>query len=321
MNTNTVLHVFYVLVIVLLTFGSVFYVEDMHADFSQQVTYLSAANRALNTKLDSTLTQAFSASEQQLATLRQDVQSSTSQLQDDLDLERSRDRKLVQRVRAVNDKVSTIQTPPDVTALADRALRSVVRIEASLSTEPDSSQIGTGFFVTGNGDIVTNAHVILVSVFTIPEDPDQEPEEKLVPADRISVTLKDGRVFDAWIVNYDQSADVAVLRINERVNDFLRWGDSTKLKEGNLVVALGNPLDLAFTTTAGIVSAFRNENGIPFIQFDASISFGSSGGPLINSQGQVVGINSAGIPFLGDFGFAIASEFAQPIVSGFILNR
>ena len=175
--------------------------------------------------------------------------------------------------------------------------------------------LGSGVIVSSSGYILTNNHVI------------QE-------ADDITVTLSDGREFDAEVVGTDsgaQGTDLAVLKINAEKLSSLEFGDSDQLQVGEWVVAIGSPLGLDQTVTRGIVSAkgrstddIRIASYADFIQTDASINRGNSGGALINIRGQLVGINTAiatggGLSYgnIG-IGFAIPSKLVQRVMTQLI---
>jgi serine protease Do len=141
------------------------------------------------------------------------------------------------------------------------------------------SGLGSGFVISEDGLIVTNNHVI-------------------ENADKISVVLDDGAKLTASIVGRDEKSDLAVIKVKaDRALPAIQWGDSDDLRLGDPVIAIGNPFGLGTTVTAGIVSARgRDLHSGPyddFIQVDAAINRGNSGGPLIDATGQVVGINSA----------------------------
>jgi serine protease Do len=137
------------------------------------------------------------------------------------------------------------------------------------------SGVGSGFLVSSDGFIMTNAHVVR-------------------GADDIYVRLTDKREFKARLVGADQRTDVAVVKIEATGLPAVTIGDSARLKVGEWVMAIGSPFDLENTVTAGIVSAKGRDTGeyVPFIQTDVAINPGNSGGPLINMRGEVVGINS-----------------------------
>ena len=135
--------------------------------------------------------------------------------------------------------------------------------------------VGSGFILTADGYIMTNAHVV-------------------DGADEVLVTLTDDREFKAKIVGADKRSDVAVVKIEATGLPAVRVGDVNRLKVGEWVMAIGSPFGLKNTVTAGIVSAKQRDTGeyLPFIQTDVAINPGNSGGPLINMRGEVVGINS-----------------------------
>ncbi|HUL42108.1 MAG TPA: DegQ family serine endoprotease [Burkholderiales bacterium] len=143
--------------------------------------------------------------------------------------------------------------------------------------EYQGHSLGSGFIISGDGYILTNAHVVN-------------------DAEDITVKLTDKREFKAKVIGLDQRSDVALLKINATDLPKVEIGDSSKLKVGQWVVAIGSPFGFENSVTAGIVSAkgreLPDENYVPFIQTDVPINPGNSGGPLFNLQGQVVGINS-----------------------------
>ncbi len=162
---------------------------------------------------------------------------------------------------------------------------------------------GSGFLISADGFIVTNNHVIK-------------------DATQITVTLNDGREYEAVVKGGDSRTDLAVLKIEEKELPYLRFGDSDALRPGSWVVAAGNPFGLEGTITTGIVSAKGRQNlGIApyedFIQTDAAINPGNSGGPLLNVRGEVVGVNTAIYSRNGGYmgiGLAIPSRMVQPII-------
>ncbi len=173
-----------------------------------------------------------------------------------------------------------------------------------------SSAVGSGFIVDKSGYILTNYHVI--------ED-----------AARIMVSLPSGEEYIAKIVGTDEETDLAVLKINAgRDLPFIRLGDSEKARVGDWVLAIGSPFGLAKTVTAGIISQTRREtpNGNAFqkfIQTDAAINRGNSGGPLVNMNGEVIGINSQIATSTGDYngiGFALPSNEAANVYKQILQN-
>ena len=164
------------------------------------------------------------------------------------------------------------------------------------SDNPDSEQsagVGSGFIVSADGYVMTNAHVV--------DD-----------ADTIYVTLTDKREFKAKLIGADDRTDVAVVKISAANLPTVTIGDSNKVRVGEWVVAIGSPFGLDNTVTAGIVSAKGRDTGdyLPFIQTDVAVNPGNSGGPLIDMQGQVIGINSQIYSRTGGF---MGISFAIPI--------
>ena len=161
--------------------------------------------------------------------------------------------------------------------------------------------VGSGFIIDKSGYVVTNNHVI-------------------ENADKIVVKLDDDNEFDAKIVGRDPNTDLALLKVEAGKDlPFIKLGDSKKLKIGQWVVAIGSPFGLERTVTAGIVSAKGRVIGSgpydDFIQTDASINPGNSGGPLLNMDGEVVGINTAIIASATGIGFAIPISLAEGIIA------
>ncbi|WP_154724430.1 Do family serine endopeptidase [Thiothrix nivea] len=169
--------------------------------------------------------------------------------------------------------------------------------EATSNGERQISGTGSGVIIHAQrGHILTNAHVI-------------------EGADAIHVTLKDGRKYTAEVVGVDPRADLAVLQIPAERLTAMRFGDSDRLRVGDFVVAIGNPYSIGQTVTSGIISALHRNPGISeyenFIQTDAPINLGNSGGPLVNLRGELIGINTA---ILGDqAGGNLGIGFAVPI--------
>lgn len=167
---------------------------------------------------------------------------------------------------------------------------------------PDSLSIGTGFIISGDGYLLTNHHVI-------------------DGADEVKVTLSDRREFKAKVVGSDPQSDVAVLKIAADDLPYLRTGESKALKPGQWVVAIGSPFGLDHSVTAGIVSAVGRaanveQRYVPFIQTDVAINRGNSGGPLLNTRGEVVGINSQIFSNSGGYmgvSFAIPMDVAMNV--------
>ena len=167
--------------------------------------------------------------------------------------------------------------------------------------EFQSQSLGSGFIISPDGYILTNAHVVQ-------------------SADEITVRLTDKREFKAKAIGADRRTDVALIKIEAAGLPFVKFGDPARLKVGEWVVAIGSPFGFDNTVTAGIVSAkgrsLPQENFVPFIQTDAAVNPGNSGGPLFNLRGEVVGINSQIYSRTGGFmglSFAIPIDVANDI--------
>jgi len=172
---------------------------------------------------------------------------------------------------------------------------------------------GSGVIVSADGYIITNNHVV--------ED-----------AESVDVTLNDRRTYTAEVVGRDRATDLALLRIKGENFPYIRYGDSDRLKLGEWVLAVGNPFNLTSTVTAGIVSALQREVRAPnnftidhVIQTDAPINSGNSGGPLIDAEGRVIGVNSQIETANGSggnvgIGFAVPSNTVKSVVAQLLEN-
>ena len=179
--------------------------------------------------------------------------------------------------------------------------------------EFQAQSLGSGFVISGDGYILTNAHVVQ-------------------SADEITVRLTDKREFKAKVIGSDRRTDVALIKIEATGLPVVKFGDPAKLKVGEWVVAIGSPFGFDNTVTKGIVSAkgrsLPQENFVPFIQTDVAVNPGNSGGPLFNMRGEVVGINSQIYSRTGGFmglSFAIpidvANDIAQQLRTGGKITR
>ena len=176
-------------------------------------------------------------------------------------------------------------------------------------TTREAQSLGSGFIISADGYVVTNNHVIA-------------PQGK-GEVEEITVTTTDGTEYPAKLIGNDSSSDLAVLKISgPKAFPFVHFGDSSQARVGDWVIAIGNPFALGGTVTSGIVSAVYRSTGTGsaydrYIQTDASINRGNSGGPLFDMQGNVIGINNAIFSPSGGsvgIGFAIPAEIAAPIV-------
>jgi len=239
-------------------------------------------------------------------------------------------------------RAEAMPTPPAIAKIAHSALPAVVDIESidPMKAKPDSGAatppgaggfqksdakkadsdslivppraeqaLGTGFFISKDGYVVTNHHVI-------------------AGASEIKVTTHDGHIYTAKLIGSDKKADLAVLKIDTgHADPFLKFGDSGKLELGDWVVAIGNPFGLGFSVSAGVVSALHRDIGSGpydnFIQTDAAINRGNSGGPMLDAAGHVVGVDSAIYSPSGGsvgIGFAIPSSMVEPVAKSLIAH-
>ena len=212
-----------------------------------------------------------------------------------------------------------------ITAVVDKVGPAVVRINTSrtartsrvpeafrdfLGEDPAGGDrevqqgTGSGFIINADGLIITNAHVVK-------------------GADKVSVTLKDNRILEGKVLGIDTITDVAVVRVNSSNLPTVKLGNSEQIKPGEWAIAIGNPLGLDNTVTAGIVSATGRSSSqvgdpqkrVNYIQTDAAINPGNSGGPLLNANGQVIGMNTAILKNAQGLGFAIPINQVQRIAN------
>jgi S1-C subfamily serine protease len=202
-----------------------------------------------------------------------------------------------------------------ITGVVNTVAESVVHIEVTkrmverkTRQERDMPGSGSGFLISSDGFIVTNHHVI-------------------ENAKDIKVSFADGRKVIADLKGSDSSTDIAILQVHENNVKALVFADSDQLQVGQIAVAIGNPLGLQHTVTAGVVSALgrtlRASNGRlidDVIQTDASLNPGNSGGPLVNSMGQVIGVNTAMIPTAHGICFAVSSNLAAFVAGKLIMD-
>jgi S1-C subfamily serine protease len=202
-----------------------------------------------------------------------------------------------------------------ITGVVSTVAPSVVHIQVQKRTrDPRTRQerlmpaSGSGFIISSDGFIVTNHHVI-------------------ENAENIQVSLEDGRTVNADLKGLDPSTDIAVLKIYESNLRSLPFADSDALQAGQIAIAIGNPLGLQHTVTTGVVSALgrtlRANNGRlidDIIQTDASLNPGNSGGPLLNSSGHVIGVNTATIASAQGLCFAVSSNLAAYVAGKLIIE-
>lgn len=174
----------------------------------------------------------------------------------------------------------------------------------------EAQSLGSGFIISADGYVVTNNHVVA-------------PGNRNATIESITVIMPDRTEYEAELVGRDAASDIAVLKIKaNKPLPFVKFGDSTSARVGDWVIAIGNPFGLGGTVTTGILSAIHRNTGQGgaydrFLQTDASINRGNSGGPMFDLNGNVIGINNAIISPTGGnvgIGFAIPAEVAAPIV-------
>ena len=225
------------------------------------------------------------------------------------------------------------QDYPDFTYAAESSMKAVVYVEVTIRANTSGSQIsdpffqfffgddfvpqsrerkgsGSGVIIRPDGYIVTNNHVV-------------------ADATSVRVTLNNNKSYDATIIGSDPATDIALIKIEAKNLPYLTFSDSDKLRIGEWVLAIGSPYDLRSTVTAGIVSAkgrsmpnYKGEFKVEsFIQTDAAVNPGNSGGALVNKKGELVGINTAIISQTGSYAgysFAVPSNIASKVVADLI---
>ncbi|MDX1409845.1 MAG: trypsin-like peptidase domain-containing protein [Saprospiraceae bacterium] len=197
-----------------------------------------------------------------------------------------------------------------ITTVASQVSDAVVQVQsfAQKSRSRKAAGSGSGFVISSDGFIVTNHHVI-------------------ARGDTFRVILQDGRDLSAKILGSDPSTDLAVLQIHAETLTKLTFADSEQLQVGQIAIAVGNPFGFQSTVTTGVVSALgrtlRSQSGRlidDVIQTDAALNPGNSGGPLVDSHGQVIGVNTALIRGAQGLCFAVASNLVQLIVGKLIID-
>jgi serine protease Do len=180
--------------------------------------------------------------------------------------------------------------------------------QSPVAPKYESHNTGSGFIIRSDGYILTNSHVVR-------------------SASKIKVTLSDRRIFDGTVVGTDDFSDLAVVRIGATDLPAAKMGTSSNLRPGDFAIAIGSPLGFDHTVTFGIISAVGrtvtdiNNGHINFIQTDAAINRGNSGGPLLNLEGEVIGVNTAILATAQNIGFSIPIDVAKSVVDDLIAHK
>jgi len=192
-------------------------------------------------------------------------------------------------------KLLRAETSADFSGIIEDAVKSVVTIRTDVAQ-------GTGFAITDNGYIITNAHVLSGATYA-------------------NAITSERNLYPLTLVGFDPVFDIALLKVNTNLEP-LNFANSNEVVVGQKVIAIGNPLGLSFSVSEGIVSGIErpgNNNINAYIQTDAALNPGNSGGPLINKEGKVIGINNFKIT--GEsLGFALESNYIQEIVNNLAMN-
>lgn len=203
-----------------------------------------------------------------------------------------------------------------ITKVVDKTSNSVVQIKVLKKPVQNSNPRlrqaqeagGSGFIISSDGFVITNNHVVSNAI-------------------KVEVGMMDGKIYEANVIGTDPYTDIAVLKIYADSLKPLIFCDSDKLKVGQIAIAIGNPLGFQYTVTAGVVSALgrtlRSETGRMIddvIQTDASLNPGNSGGPLVNSQGEVIGVNTAVIAQAQGICFAVSANITKYVAGKLILQ-
>ncbi len=196
-----------------------------------------------------------------------------------------------------------------VVGVAERVSPAVVHLKVVRRSHRPATSSGSGFIISTDGLVVTNSHVVSHAL-------------------RIEGALSDGRTFEARLLGNDPATDIAVVRLEgvDRLST-ITFGESRRLRVGQIAIAIGNPLGFQCSVTAGVISALgrtlRTQSGRlidEVIQTDAALNPGNSGGPLVDSHGSVIGVNTAVVSGAQGLCFAVAADLAQYVVGQLVLQ-
>lgn len=248
---------------------------------------------ALSTMTQNSLTEIQDSFQQETIDLKKETQSKFEDLSSTIKRSRS-------DITALKQELGDVKLQSaDFSGIVEDVIKDVVSVKTELGQ-------GSGAIISEDGYIVTNSHVV----------------DK---ARRIQVLTYDDKVYNTDLIGYSSVYDVAVLKINKDNLDYLKFGNSDKVKVGERVIALGNPLGLSFSVTEGIISGLHREGPPPYnfpiyLQIDVPINPGNSGGPLINTKREIVGITNFKVARIGfeGLGFAIESNTVKDVVDEII---
>ena len=256
----------------------------------------SIALYAIYIKLDTT----YDNLNMKIVELQQDTQSKLNEVTENLILTQQEVDQTTKRIISAEERVSSLDTEfdelkasasSDFSEVIEQAVPSVVTIRTNVAQ-------GTGFIINNDGYIITNAHV-------------------LSGAREVKAITYDKQILNAKLIGYSTDLDVALLKVSGSFNK-LELADSNDVQTGEKVIAIGNPLGLQFSVSEGIVSAVHRA-GIneleAYIQTDAALNPGNSGGPLINKKGEVIGINNFKVSGGESLGFALESNYLRDVVN------
>ncbi len=300
MRRESIQHFVYGFVIIAVTVSMFLYAysetqtmkEDFDARISELRTELTTAQGVIGS-----LEESVTDLESELGIVSTELDEKTSQiseLNEDLDQVKTES---AAQIEELEDNIQTLQAEnADFSEVIEEVIPGVVSINTDIG-------VGSGFFITSDGYVVTNYHVI-------------------EGAAAGSIINSDGENLPIRIVGFSKSADIAVLDTDGVGHTALEWGNSKQAKVGEKVIAVGNPGGLDFSVTQGIISNTDrvDENGNLFLQTDVPINPGNSGGPLIDTSGEVIGVNTKKILEFEGVGFALASFQAEDTVNEIIGN-
>jgi len=230
---------------------------------------------------------------QKISELEKEIQIKTNQLSENLLETKEELESLGVRVGSIDYEISLLKASvsEDFSGIIEETVKSVVTIRTDISQ-------GTGFIITEDGYVVTNAHV-------------------MKGARAAGVITYKGDLYSVRLIGSNEIMDIILLKIDGEFEP-LEFGDSDKVQVGERVIAIGNPLGLQFSVTEGIISAVHRKgvNGLEaYIQTDAALNPGNSGGPLINKQGKVIGINNFKAVQGENLGFALESNYVKDTIN------